>query len=159
MAQSKYTLLLILVIPIGGCDGDSSVGLNRDQRISDTTVRMSHYFGVVAPSTNHSHGFCINNESNQKWTLADSKSSCGCALSAIKWKDIQPGKSATVEVRFQVGREPLRTTSALALRFNESRAPRIQLVVAADVREPITIIPDQLVLSNLSRKCEGEFTV
>lgn len=47
------------------------------------------------------HGFTFRNEGKSVLTIKEINTSCGCTLSEVKKKTLQPGEATTIEVQFK----------------------------------------------------------
>ncbi|HTZ10844.1 MAG TPA: DUF1573 domain-containing protein [Candidatus Margulisiibacteriota bacterium] len=86
MFKFSLALLMVLLI-ISGC------WAQQDPYLWD--------FGVVKEGEVLKHEFVLKNESAKKLTIKEVATSCGCTASEAKKKELLPGESTTIEVKFQ----------------------------------------------------------
>jgi hypothetical protein len=114
------------------------------------TIHMLHDFGIVGPATPCVHTFQIKNESKDIWNVVGIQASCSCTVPRVSAKSVAPGGTLLVAVSYRplpvdgVDKRPVQ------IHFAEASAPLIVLVVAAEVKSPLSVPTKALEFSEAS---------
>lgn len=124
-------------------------------------IALKHDFGFVRADTSRTHVFVLQNETAATWALESVESSCNCAVAAVDPHIIAPGATLRIGVKYQAGAKNVDDQKTVTVRFRDSAAPRVFLTVAAQVRRPLSILPESVVLPGVARgmSAEGDFIV
>ena len=104
-------------------------------------VSLTHEFGVLRPATAVSHEFTLRNDTDRAWTFKSFHTTCGCTVAEIGAEHIPPGGTTRVTVNYKCPASVGDDRRSVGVRLNETGAPPITLVVAAKVREPVSLFP------------------
>lgn len=69
-----------------------------------TSAESDHDFGKLSQGSQVSHIYTITNASEQPLSIERVQSSCGCTAALVAEKNLAPGQSGAVEVRFTSGK-------------------------------------------------------
>ena len=103
-----------------------------------------HDFGIVAVNSSVSQTFRISNNSECRWLIKEVRQSCSCTAGHPSKLEIEAGKQIDVDVKYNTPSKASDDERAVTLELSGRHAPRIHLVVRANVREPMTILPRRL---------------
>lgn len=101
-------------------------------------------FGAMEQGEERSHVFAVRNTGGAPLILRDVSSSCGCAAALPDAKEIPPGGSAKVTVKFSSGSFAGSIEKTLTVHSNDPAQPEATLTIRANVR-PVYIIDSQIV--------------
>ena len=95
-----------------GTTGDITAGANGEPTPPaptgpTTTVEyetMVHDFGEVMEGVHVKYDFKFKNTGSEPLVISDAKGSCGCTVPSYPKEAIHPGKSANIEVRYDIAR-------------------------------------------------------
>ena len=86
------------------------------------------------------HEFVIRNEGSAVLELTDVKPACGCTVARYDRK-IEPGESGTVKTTVKTDNFSGPIAKSIAVYTNDPENPKLQLVVKAEVKPYIAIVP------------------
>lgn len=138
-------VLLIAALSLIGCS-QSVVPLENGLPKS-APLSMRHDFGLVRPSSKHEHTFTLLNTSDEVWTFAAVENSCTCLASIPESEQILPGDVGRLTVAYSAKGTTRDDSTTVRVRFWETSAPKWELMLTSQVREPLTIRPESLVLN------------
>lgn len=69
-----------------------------------TSADSDHDFGRLAQGSQVSHRYTVTNSSDQPLSIESVQSSCGCTAALVAEKNLAPGQSSAIEVRFTSGK-------------------------------------------------------
>lgn len=90
-------------------------------------------FGKVTEGDQLTHVFTLKNEGNAKLTLDRVRTSCGCTVANLKAKELAPGASTELEVKFDTAGRHGQNRKVVTIESNDSKSPRTQIEVRADI--------------------------
>jgi hypothetical protein len=114
--------------------------------ISSKSVTLNHDFGVVRSGTKVTHRYAVVNDSQFPWTLKRIDNTCSCTVVNSSGSTIPPGTSGEFDLLYAASGSARDDSRASTLVFEESQAPFVTLMVHAQVREPMTCIPGELIV-------------
>ncbi len=103
-----------------------------------------HDFGVIWPGSTLAHSFVVRNDTQQSWTVRSVERTCNCTATTLSSATIRPGNAATVVVRYDAPGSNTDDQKSVTLHFEEPGVSAIVLTVAAHVRRPLTLQPEEL---------------
>jgi len=102
-------------------------------------IILKHDFGIVSPDSELEHVFTVVNPSRSNWTIKEARTVCSCTTSQVSSNTLKPGKSISVPVKYKPGTVSVDDVKTVTLVFNEAGAPLVRLLVACQVRAPLTL--------------------
>ncbi len=97
-------------------------------------------FEVVPKGEVIVHEFVIKNEGNAVLELTDVKPACGCTVARFD-RRIEPGKSGTVKATVKTDNFSGPIAKSIAVFTNDPANPKLQLVVKAEVKPYVAVVP------------------
>jgi hypothetical protein len=106
---------------------------------------MGHDFGNVVAGQTATHLFAFTNTGDQTLMIQNVTSSCGCTAAVVKSREIAPGASGRIEVRFSANSAgPFR--KSIAVSSNDPRQPATTLTVSGAVTPDLDYEPHYIKL-------------
>jgi hypothetical protein len=106
---------------------------------------MVHDFGQVIAGQTATHLFSFKNTGDQTLVIQNVTTSCGCTAAVMKSREIAPGASGEIEVRFSANSAgPFR--KSIAVSSNDPRQPGTTLMVSATVTPDLDYEPHYIKL-------------
>jgi hypothetical protein len=105
-------------------------------------------FGEVKQHQKLHHRFTITNRSPDVMVIQDVGTSCGCTASELSSKELAPGASATLDVRWETQSTRGRAAQVVGVRYSRSvdeEPVSLTLTLRADVRPPVLSSTDRIV--------------
>jgi hypothetical protein len=121
MRKSLFLLLLMMCMPV--CAWSSAA-------VQDLTVWD---FGSVQAGVVLEHAFVLANDSAKDLAIKDSTSSCGCTVSEIKKKQLKPGESTELLVKFDTKGYKGVVQQFVYVHTDSIENPIVRFTVKADV--------------------------
>ncbi|MBI2827386.1 MAG: DUF1573 domain-containing protein [Planctomycetia bacterium] len=116
---------------------------------------VNHDFGRMEYGATGKHTFLFTNTGEGPLRLAKGETSCKCTLSKLAQKDIPPGKSGEVTLEWTAkSPDPLFRHTATVL-TNDPKHPRVTLTIEGVVSQSTSIVPPEIVFTNLTRDEQG----
>lgn len=109
-------------------------------------------FGVMGPNQKKSGEFRFKNVGDGILQINKVKSTCGCTVPQLKKKKYAPGESGVIQVTFRSSSRQAPVTKHLYIHSNDSKKPKYELTIKAQVRVNISAVPSKM---NLSLKKEN----
>jgi len=155
-----FVQALVVCFGLSGC-GTPELPLERvgadDPALEPSSgLSLEHDFGVVSPNSENRHTFSVRNTSKGTWTLKRIHVTCVCTVVDASESSIKGGEAEEFEVLQRVGDRNEDEVRSVLLEFNEDGAPKIQLVVRARVRKPLTVSETALAFGSMGRGGEAE---
>jgi Protein of unknown function (DUF1573) len=101
---------------------------------------LLHDFGMLLPGASVSHAFTIHNDSETAWAFESFQTTCGCTVAEISEEKIAPGQDVKVTVRYRAPTSIGDDQRGIGVTF-QNAGPVFRLVVAAKVRNPVSLLP------------------
>ena len=148
--------LLVLCVSLVGCGIDDD--LARDESGPGTVVEkvaqhatsvMEHHFGYVLPESRHVHRFRVRNDTDRLWSVKMIHVKCACTVAEAASSMIRPGESSEFAVAYRAGVDSGNERRSVLIEFEEPGVQPIELVVRANVRNPLTVSSKELVFSSV----------
>lgn len=96
--RSVIFAFLILILPLAIVYPKQD--LNSSRIDSETKEVVFWDFGKIKPGELSKHEFNFINNSGKSLIIKDVSTSCGCTVSEVKKKDLLPGESTIIEIKF-----------------------------------------------------------
>ena len=112
---------------------------------------VEHDFGRLKPGQAVKHNYEIMNNSSGTWTFRKIVNTCACTTSGVSAPQIKSGKTEKVGVTFTAGGVTSDENRKILVLFEEAAAPKVALVVKAQVREPLNCYPTELSFLELGK--------
>ncbi len=106
-----------------------------------------HNFGVMGPNQKKSCEFKFKNIGTDILKISRIKSTCGCTVPQLKKKTYAPGESGTIQVTFRSSTRQVPVTKHLYINSNDSKKPKYELTIKAQVKVNISAKPSKMDLS------------
>lgn len=107
-------------------------------------TKEAHDFGDLAPDSMNSCKFTFKNAGTEVLKIEQVQSTCGCSVPTLKKTEFQPGEEGEVEVRFHAPNYKGTTTKHLYIVSNDTKNPRAQLEIKANVVVMVEVSPEQV---------------
>lgn len=109
----------------------------------------TYNFGFMEQDSKGSHSFEIRNEGDAPLKLAKGSTTCKCTLSNLADDQVEPGKSAKVELEWSASSDgPFRHSATI--RTNDPRRHYVTLTIEGHVSRSHKVAPLELVFSSIS---------
>ena len=140
-----FALMISLVgLSCTGCKREISAGSKGEAKV------LAFDFGVIRPDSEASHTFVATNTSDTRWTIRDIKTSCICTVADVSTPVVEPGDELRVEVVYMAPGRVVDDLRQLLVRFREPDAPALRLQVSAKMRRPVSVIPENVIVPDLT---------
>lgn len=106
-----------------------------------------HNFGIMGPNQKKSCEFKFKNIGTDILKISRIKSTCGCTAPQLKKKIYAPGESGAIQVTFRSSTRQAPVTKHLYIESNDSKKPKYELTIKAQVRLNISVNPKKMDLS------------
>ena len=93
-------------------------------------------FGRVKQGAELTHEFVFTNEGDDRLTIKNVETSCGCTAALVSTKTIEPGKTGKIKVVFNSLGYQGDVTKYIFVDSDDPSAPRVQLKISASVDVP-----------------------
>jgi hypothetical protein len=110
----------------------------------DTTLRR--HLGTLQPRQQVKCAFALRNTSEQSWTVASTSTSCGCTAVTVTPTAIPSGTVAAVTLTYTAPSAVGVARSSAVITLTPRDVPPVHIVTECDVRPPVTVTPDRLVV-------------
>lgn len=101
-------------------------------------------FGTVYQGENVRHAFTFTNKGSAPLVIEKVSSSCGCTAALASAKSLAPGESGEIQASFDSTRFRGSVSKTVYLYTNDPAQPMVQLQLRGNVREEVTIEPQQV---------------
>ncbi len=137
-----YGCCLVLVVTfavLGGCrDGRNYQSLETEAGTASSAPRVAienpdFNFGPVTIGDALTHSFVIKNAGSKPLVITDIVESCCCTLARLVERQIAPGASTSLEVRYRPNGITGPDRQTLTLRTNDPESSEVTISVAANV--------------------------
>lgn len=109
-------------------------------------------FGIMGPNQKKSGEFRFKNVGDGILQINKVKSTCGCTVPQLKKKKYAPGESGVIQVTYRSSSRQAPVTKHLYIHSNDSKKPKYELTIKAQVKVNISATPSKM---NLSLKKEN----
>ncbi len=106
-----------------------------------------HNFGVMGPNQKKSCEFKFKNIGTDILKISRIKSPCGCTVPKLKKKIYAPGESGAIQVTYRSSTRQAPVTKHLYIESNDSKKPKYELTIKAQVQVNISANPKNMNLS------------
>lgn len=137
MAALFFALGLFLLwreVPVGAVSLEGSAELKTlaldNKKIAD---QYSRDFGEVKEGEVLEHGFVFTNTTQKALTVRKINTSCGCTTSGIEKKELAPGESTLLEVKFDTKGYSGPTRQSVLVYTDDPENPVVRFRVKADI--------------------------
>jgi len=136
-SQSRLWLIIVIVVLIIGVFF-VFYNLQNKSPLSPTIFLSEEEwdFGKIKEDERPVHIFNIKNIGKQELIINRVRASCGCTATMLSQENIQPGKSAELQVTFNPTGYKGVVKKDIYLDSNDPKRPNVKIIVSADV-EPI----------------------
>jgi Protein of unknown function (DUF1573) len=158
-ADVKILGAVAIAILVGCADDSSTLESDSFHQTSKSSaipsseikvLRLVHDFGLVLPNSHSKHSFLISNNTAEPWTMLRVEKGCSCTTTSIATTVIQPNSASSVEIAYHAPKNSCDDARRVTISFNPDSAPVIELVVTANIRAPLTIMPAELDIGSIS---------
>jgi len=91
-------------------------------------------FGAVKAEEVLQHGFTLKNDSDKPLNIKNITTSCGCTASEAKKKNLAPGESTTIEVKFDSKGYSGEVKQYVYVNTDNTDNPLIRFIIKANVK-------------------------
>lgn len=112
---------------------NNPVALSQEQASIKDEAKFVWDFGKVKEGQVLSHNFIFKNESKKPLIIKELHSSCGCTVSEAQKKELSPGESTPIEVKFKSKGYSGNIRQFVYLHTDSPDEPIIRFVVIAEV--------------------------
>lgn len=103
---------------------------------------VEHNWGKVKPSDSPlKHTIKIKNSGNEQLVIRNVKPSCGCTTAPLDKDKLQPGETANIDVKMNIGNRAGKTLKTITISSNDPKNSMVVYKLNADVKKSITIEP------------------
>ncbi|MCU0652045.1 MAG: DUF1573 domain-containing protein [Candidatus Omnitrophica bacterium] len=92
-------------------------------------------FGQIQEGVIAEHAFTLNNDSTEKMNIENIDTSCGCTVSSVGKKILEPGEETELRVKFDSKGYSGKIKQFIFVNVNRLNDPVIQFVIEADVKK------------------------
>ncbi len=131
------SLPLLLIVALAAATAMTAAGEDRPQAVPAEPIKD---FETVAKGEVINHDFEIRNEGSAVLEVKDVKPACGCTVAEYDRK-IGPGKTGRIKVQVKTDNFSGPIAKSIAVFTNDPDNPKVQLVVKADVKPYVAILP------------------
>ena len=118
--------------------------------VVDTTM---HDFGFIESGSTVSHAFRFTNVGTATLTLKAGTTTCtACTIAEMSKSQVAPGETVEVVVQYTANSSKPDFKQIATLLTNDPQQQRVELNIRGDIASKIRLLPDRLVLSNVSAK-------
>jgi hypothetical protein len=114
-------------------------------------VRLEHDFGILRPPAPVQHRFAITNSGAGVWSVQKIVNTCGCTAVDLSSPTIAPHKTESITIAYRPGTRSHDDRKNIAVLFSGANAPTVILSIKAKVREPMTVLPQELAFLQLGK--------
>lgn len=131
-----------------GCKGKAihqsfGVDAGEPKSVPRFALENSGYsFGNVVQGDSLSHSFVIKNQGSKPLIITDVVESCSCTLAKLADRQIAPGSSTVLEVRYRPNGITGPDRQILTLRTNDPENSEVIITIAANVEADLKFDPD-----------------
>lgn len=111
-------------------------------------------FGQADRGETITHIYKFKNSGKKKLIISKVRSSCGCMAALLSDKEIPPGGTGQVEVKFDTGRRRGKQMHTVYVHSNDPDEPLVKLNLSGTVKTYVTISPTRIYLGSI-RKGKG----
>ncbi len=130
-------VLMIFVIALGVALGVAAEGEGKPRAVPTEPIKD---FEIVAKGEVIVHEFEIRNEGSAVLELKDVRPACGCTVAQYD-KKIAPGESGKVKASVKTDNFGGPIAKSIAVFTNDPDNPKLQLVVKANVKPYVSVVP------------------
>ncbi|GAB4316263.1 MAG: hypothetical protein Kow0059_08730 [Candidatus Sumerlaeia bacterium] len=112
-------------------------------------AETSHDFGTVYNDTVVSHIFKFTNTGDQTLLIENVKTGCGCTSTLLGKKEIAPGETGEIEVKFNTRGKHGLNRQTIGVFSNDPTAKQVSLGIVVNVQRDLTIKPLSSYMGNL----------
>jgi Protein of unknown function (DUF1573) len=112
---------------------------------------ITHDFGVLRPAQSVTHTYVIDNDGTTNWTIAAIDRTCLCTVVNADKQMARPGEQFNLTVAYRSPDKNVNDVRRLQVRFQEPNAPKVDLIVKAMTREPLSLSPAVLRFPKIGR--------
>lgn len=135
MFKLFLTLALFFFVFSFGCAAQNSAQILETStppaRISDDPFLWD--FGTVKEGALLEHAFTLKNASTKTINIKDISTSCGCTVSQAKKKELLPGESTRISVKFNSKGYLGQTSQFIYVNTDNLDNPVVRFIIKADV--------------------------
>jgi hypothetical protein len=106
-----------------------------------------HDFGVMGPNQKKSGEFKFKNVGDGILKINKINSTCGCTVPQLEKKEYAPGESGAIQVTYRSSSRQGPVTKHLYIESNDSKKPKYELAIKAQVKVNISVNPEKMDLS------------
>ena len=100
-----------------------------------TFEKTTHEFGVIKSGDVVEYAFKFTNTGKKPLNIRKTKASCGCTVAKIGKKDLMPGESSEMTIRFNSTGRKGNQHKSITIYSNDPKAPSQRIMVKANVKE------------------------
>ncbi len=130
-------VLMILAVALGVTLSVAAQGDSRPRAVPAEPIKD---FDVIPKGEVITHEFVIRNEGTAVLELKDVRPACGCTVASYD-KKIAPGESGKVRAKVKTDNFGGPIAKSIAVFTNDPDNPKLQLVVKANVKPYISVVP------------------
>ncbi|XZE18155.1 DUF1573 domain-containing protein [Pirellulaceae bacterium SH449] len=132
----------ICSISLLGCSESLSIGhSNWNSRNSSVATNriVEHDFGFIVAGSNVHHTFEITNDTNETWTIVETRSDCTCTVAKLAKNVIPPNETLEIVVGFNAPDSPSNDVRKVGFFLEKKSSDPILLLVKARVRKKLNV--------------------
>lgn len=170
--DGTLSLLVVFLLLASGCstgdyahdiplsNGAKNAGRSAVSPVShgsdENKVTLQHDFQLLLPGEQRAHTFVIANESNRGWSIAKIEHDCACVVSTASSDVIRAGETEEIEIAYRAPPRLKDDERRVLVRLKERDAPLIELVLRANIRPALCIVPAELDFGRVGFGCTLE---
>ena len=128
---------LLFIVALAAATAMTAMGEDRPHAVPTEPIKD---FDIVAKGELIVHEFEIRNEGSATLEIKDVKPACGCTVASYDRK-IGPGKAGKVKAEVKTDNFSGPIAKSIAVFTNDPDNPKVQLVVKANVKPYVSIVP------------------
>jgi hypothetical protein len=138
MKKIIYFLIISLFTIFCNCSGNSGKSVASSGGVQDSTkivfVNDVHDFGMLKSGESVACSFSFTNEGDNPLLISEVTAGCGCTNVKYPLKPVAPGKSGTIEVKYNTRGKNGHQRQMVTVYSNGSQEP-VMLIIRANVQE------------------------
>jgi uncharacterized cupredoxin-like copper-binding protein len=127
--------LLILLLVFSGCGARHhyTQAQSKPPETKEAFALLTFDFGKVKEGEVLKHEFILKNETSKILNIKDVNTSCGCTVSEVEKKNLSPGESTVIKVKFNTQGYSGLTQQYIYIHTDNLDNPVIRYIIKAEV--------------------------
>ncbi len=109
-----------------------------------TFEKVVHDFGDIAPGSKNMCEFNFTNTGDSLLMISNVSKSCGCTPYTLAKQQYEAGESGVLKVSFSAASHPGPAKKTLHVSSNDTKSPRVELAIKANIKPKVGYEPEQL---------------